>query len=73
MYMEYHIMKASKGWLSSFTSGEAIVCRFKGPGTVLIQTRNPIGFGSWIQRIIPFNGSQPGGNGAGGILRNFSL
>ncbi len=52
-YMEYKIEKASRGWVSSFTSGEGFVCRFKGPGTVLIQTRNPQGFGSWIQQFIP--------------------
>jgi uncharacterized protein (TIGR00266 family) len=52
-YMQYKIEKASSGWISSFTSGEALVCRFQGPGTVLIQTRNPKGFGSWIQQFIP--------------------
>lgn len=52
-YMEYKIEKASKGWVSSFTSGEGLVCRFRGPGTVLIQTRNPQGFGSWIRQFIP--------------------
>ncbi len=54
-YMSYKIEKASKGWVSSFTSGEGLVCRFTGPGTVLIQTRNPKGFGSWIQQFIPVN------------------
>lgn len=52
-YMNYQIEKASKGWISSFTSGEALVCRFRGPGTVLVQTRNPGGFGAWIQQFIP--------------------
>jgi uncharacterized protein (TIGR00266 family) len=51
--MEYKIEKASSGWISSFTSGEGLVCRFKGPGRVLIQTRNPGGFGSWIRQFIP--------------------
>ena len=40
-YMQYKIEKASNGWISSFMSGECLVCRFRGPGTVLIQTRNP--------------------------------
>jgi uncharacterized protein (AIM24 family) len=31
---------ASGGILSNFASGEGLVCRFKGPGTVLLQTRN---------------------------------
>ena len=52
-YMDYKIEKASSGWISSFTSGEMLVCRFKGPGVVLIQTRNPQGFGGWIQQFLP--------------------
>lgn len=52
-YMNYTIEKASKGWISTFTSGEVAVCRFRGPGPVIIQTRNPRGFGNWIRRFIP--------------------
>jgi len=52
-YMHYTIEKASKGWISSFTSGEVAVCRFKGPGPIIIQTRNPRGFGNWIRNFIP--------------------
>ncbi len=51
--MNYNIEKASSGWISSFTSGEGLVCRFRGPGRVLIQTRNPKGFGAWIRQFIP--------------------
>ncbi|MDR1110781.1 MAG: TIGR00266 family protein [Deltaproteobacteria bacterium] len=48
-YMSYKMEKASsKGWISSFTSGEGLVCRFTGPGTIFIQTRNPGAFKSWI-------------------------
>ena len=43
----------SNGWVSSITSGECLVCRFKGPGTVLIQTRNPEGFKDWINTLVP--------------------
>ena len=50
-YMYYRIEKASNGWISSFMSGEMLVCRFKGPGTVLIQTRNPDGFSNWISSM----------------------
>lgn len=49
----YNIEKASKGWISSFTSGEGFVCRFTGPGKVYIQTRNPSSLGQWISRYIP--------------------
>ncbi|KJS12824.1 MAG: hypothetical protein JL56_10230 [Desulfotomaculum sp. BICA1-6] len=52
-YMQYTIEKASKGWISSFTSGEVAVCRFIGPGPIIIQTRNPRGFGNWIRNFIP--------------------
>ncbi|MBU5675221.1 TIGR00266 family protein [Alkaliphilus sp. MSJ-5] len=55
-YMQYNIEKASSGWISSWTSGESLVCRFRGPGTVLIQTRNPRGFGAWIRQFIPTSG-----------------
>lgn len=51
-YMDYKIEKASGGWFSSITSGEALVCRFRGPGVVLIQTRNPDSFQSWIRSMI---------------------
>lgn len=54
--MDYKIQKASSGWISSFTSGEGLVCRFRGPGRVLIQTRNPPGFGQWIRQFIPDKG-----------------
>jgi uncharacterized protein (TIGR00266 family) len=51
--MSYNIEKAASGWISSFTSGEGLVCRFRGPGRVLIQTRNPRGFASWIRQFMP--------------------
>lgn len=50
-YMQYTIEKASNGWANSIMSGECLVCRFKGPGTILIQTRNPGGFSSWISSL----------------------
>lgn len=52
-YMDYKIEKAAKGWISTVTSGEAAVCRFRGEGVVLIQTRNPSSFGGWIKQFIP--------------------
>ena len=50
-YMNYKIEKASNGWFSSFTSGECLVCRFRGPGPVLIQTRNPGAFTTWLKSL----------------------
>ncbi|PID79986.1 MAG: TIGR00266 family protein [Clostridiales bacterium] len=51
--VSYKIEKASKGWISSVTSGEAVVCRFTGPGKVYIQTRNPNAFIEWISKLLP--------------------
>lgn len=51
--MGYHIEKASSGWISSFTSGEGLVCRFRGPGKIYIQSRNPTAFGSWVRPLLP--------------------
>ena len=41
------------GWIASLTSGEGFVCRFRGPGVVYIQSRNPRGFGSWVRQFLP--------------------
>ena len=49
----YNIEKATSGWVASFTSGEGFVCRFRGPGLVFIQSRNPGGFGAWVRQFIP--------------------
>lgn len=51
-YMDYKIERASNGWISSFTSGEGLVCRFRGPGVVLIQTRNPNNFEKNLEKRI---------------------
>lgn len=37
----YEIQRAAKGIISTFASGEGLVCRMKGPGKVLVQTRTP--------------------------------
>lgn len=52
-YMKYKIEKASDSWLSSIISGECLVCKFKGPGVVLIQTRNIENFRNWICSVVP--------------------
>lgn len=49
---QYTIDKAARGWISSFTSGEGLVCRFRGPGKVLIQTRNGNSFGGWLRQLL---------------------
>ena len=54
--IDYRITKAAAGWISSFMSGEGFVCRFTGPGTVLVQTRNPAAFAGWLSRHLPKRG-----------------
>lgn len=49
---ELHVVKAGATWMSSFTSGEGIGCKFTGPGKVWVQTRNPESFGNWIKRFV---------------------
>lgn len=34
---------ASGGIISGLSSGEGLVCKFTGPGTIFMQTRNPVG------------------------------
>ncbi len=52
--MTYKLEKAAKsGWFSSATSGEWLVCRFKGPGTLFVQTRNPSAFSEWVRAQVP--------------------
>lgn len=41
------------GWGTTFFSGEGLVCRFQGEGTVYVQTRNARGFASWIHPFRP--------------------
>lgn len=50
-YMYYNIEKAANGWGNSIMSGEYLVCRFRGPGIVLIQTRNPKGLKNWLSGL----------------------
>jgi uncharacterized protein (TIGR00266 family) len=40
--MGYKVQKASRSFLSSIFSGEALVCRFTGPGHLFIQTRRGV-------------------------------
>lgn len=56
--MEYNIERvASGGMLSNLSSGEGLVCRFRGPGTVFLQTRNPQAFATWMSGYLPTSSS----------------
>lgn len=48
---DYKIEKAGGGAMTSMKTGEGLVCRFMGPGTVFVQTRNQEEFASWIQGV----------------------
>ncbi|KAG8625218.1 hypothetical protein KVT40_006969 [Elsinoe batatas] len=39
---------ASGGIISDMSAGEGLVCKFTGPGTVYMQTRNPAAFMAWM-------------------------
>ncbi|HMV81384.1 MAG TPA: TIGR00266 family protein [Leptospiraceae bacterium] len=43
--LNFKVSKAAKGWIASFASGEGLVCRFEGKGTVWCQSHNPSSFG----------------------------
>lgn len=51
--MRYELEMGNPGLIASFTSGEKIVCRFFGPGRLLVQTRQPRQFGLWLSRFLP--------------------
>ncbi|KAL7824096.1 DUF124 domain-containing protein [Trichoderma gracile] len=46
---------ASGGIISGLSSGEGLVCKFTGPGTVFLQTRNPREFATFLGGIAPQN------------------
>ncbi|KAI9658200.1 MAG: hypothetical protein M1831_004047 [Alyxoria varia] len=39
---------ASGGIISGMSSGEGLICKFTGPGTVFIQTRSPQAMADWV-------------------------
>ena len=44
--LDFRLTKAGKSWMSSMLGGEGLVCKFKGQGTVWIQSHNTSSFGS---------------------------
>lgn len=51
--MRYDLELGNPGLVAAFSSGENIVCRFQGPGTILVQSRQPRQFGRWISQVLP--------------------
>ena len=50
--VQYKIKKAAKGLLSSFASGEGLVCEYTGPGKMWVQTRALSAFAQEIEKYI---------------------
>ena len=46
---DYRIEKAGGGTMGSLKTGEGLVCRFTGPGSVYVQTRNRDEFQAFIR------------------------
>ena len=52
--LTYTVGKAGKGWVSSFLSGEGLVCEFSGIGTLYLQSRNPAEYGRFVgSKLLP--------------------
>ena len=52
--------------MQSLKSGEGWVFDFAGPGRVILQSRNPGAFASWVAELAP---SENPKGGLGGIFR----
>lgn len=50
---DYKIERAGGGLFTSMKTGEGMVCRFAGPGSVYVQTRNQEAFEEYIQSVVP--------------------
>ncbi len=75
--VRFQMRKAAPGMIQSMKSGEGWVFDFYGPGRVLLQSRNPDAFASWVAQTNP--SEQPregigglGGNAGGGLGRLFT-
>ena len=50
--VNYEVVKVGS-WRQSLTSGEGLVCKLTGPGTIYLQTRSPQAFADWIYPMLP--------------------
>ncbi|KAI8801356.1 DUF124-domain-containing protein [Cladochytrium replicatum] len=50
---QYTSVSAGGGLMNSMISGEGRVLKFRGPGRVFIQTRNPQALAAWIASLVP--------------------
>ncbi|MDX1960790.1 MAG: TIGR00266 family protein [Leptospiraceae bacterium] len=50
--LSFTIAKSGKSLFSSFISGEGLVCKFQGKGTVWCQSHNPSSFGNTLSSLL---------------------
>lgn len=65
--VQMNLRKVTGGLVQTFKSGEGLVFDFTGPGKLIIQTRNPNEFASFIGALVGTGNSGSGGN-AGAIV-----
>ncbi len=51
--LEYSLSKAGGSWISSMLAGEGIVLKFKGRGTIYVQSHNPDEYGKTLGPKLP--------------------
>ena len=51
--IEYTIRKAAGGLFNTAASGEWLVSEYVGPGEILMQTRQPGAFATWLTPFLP--------------------
>lgn len=51
--IRYSIAKAAAGWIASYLSGEGLVLRVEGRGSLYVQSRNPSEFGKNVGSKLP--------------------
>lgn len=51
--VRFELQRAARGLLANVTSGEGIVCRYRGPGEIYLQTRNLAAFVASITPMLP--------------------
>ncbi len=44
--LNFSLTKAGKSWMNSFLGGEGLVCKFRGNGTIWLQSHNTSSFGA---------------------------
>jgi uncharacterized protein (TIGR00266 family) len=51
--LDFEVETFASGWISSYLSGEGLVCRFSGRGKLYVQSRSPAEFGYLLGPKLP--------------------